>query len=250
MAKRRRLNKIRVSVENPSTSTEMAETQHTDMDASHTVQKTMSREETTIENEMDPSMQDDQDSEENSVTRRGPTILADIWNQSPEEKWVVKFNRYGQPIGEESTLLSSFIGTIGRNPELAPQGHPDWRLVPKEYKDKCMDEIRARFTFPRIGEPFILKTIGERVKDFRGELKAEYYEPNKHNRNLLVENKPGRVPIEQWLKLITYWEQDKTKRRATMNKNNQLKQKMPHCSGRKSFARRRAEKTINGVEPS
>lgn len=75
--------------------------------------------------------------------RRGPTILADVWNQDQQEKWVVKINRYGQPIGEEAGLLASFIGTIGRNPELAPQGYSDWRLVPKEIKVKCMNEIKV-----------------------------------------------------------------------------------------------------------
>ncbi|KAH9627553.1 hypothetical protein KSS87_005607 [Heliosperma pusillum] len=74
---------------------------------------------------------------------RGPTILTDIWNQPPDEKWVVKFNKQGQPYGDDSTTLSSFIGTIGRNPELAPQGYSDWRLVPKEYKDRCMNEIKV-----------------------------------------------------------------------------------------------------------
>lgn len=49
------------------------------------------------------------------------------------------------------------------------------------------------------------------MKDFRGELKAEYYEPNKHNRSNLVTNKPDRVPSDQWLKLLSYWDQEKTK---------------------------------------
>ncbi|KAK9740530.1 hypothetical protein RND81_03G042100 [Saponaria officinalis] len=141
----------------------------------------------------------------------GPTILADIWNQSPEEKWVVKFNKEGEPYGDESSLLASFIGTIGRNPEMAPQGYSDWRLVPKEYKVKCMNEIKLRFSFPRSGEDHIRKALGRTVKDFRGELKATYYEPNKHNRAALVNAKPPRVPRDQWLKLLSYWVQDKTK---------------------------------------
>lgn len=66
-----------------------------------------------------------------------------MWNQAPQEKWVVKINRYGQPIGEEAGLLASFLGTIGRNPELAPQGYSDWRVVPKEIKVKCMNEIKV-----------------------------------------------------------------------------------------------------------
>ncbi|KAH9616139.1 hypothetical protein KSS87_014649 [Heliosperma pusillum] len=158
--------------------------------------------------------------------------------------------RSGQPYGDDSTTLSSFIGTIGRNPELAPQGYSDWRLVPKEYKDRCMNEIKLRFTFPRIGEEHILKALGRTVKDFRGELKAMYYEPNKHNRSNLVNAKPPRVPKDQWLKLISYWDQDKTKRRATIKRINQKNQNMPHCAGRRSFAQLRADKTIDGVEPS
>ncbi|KAK9749972.1 hypothetical protein RND81_02G162900 [Saponaria officinalis] len=60
-----------------------------------------------------------------SVKCKGPTIITEILNQTPEEKWVVKFNNEGQPYRDESILLSSFTCTVGRNPELAPQGYSD-----------------------------------------------------------------------------------------------------------------------------
>ncbi|KAK9755843.1 hypothetical protein RND81_01G054700 [Saponaria officinalis] len=83
-------------------------------------------------------------------------------------------------------------------------GYTDWRLVPKEYKVRCMNEIKLRFSFPRCGEDHIQKALGRTVKDFIGELKATYYEPNKHNRTSLVNAKPPRVPRDQWLKLLSY----------------------------------------------
>lgn len=82
------------------------------------------------------------------------------------------------------------------------------------------------------------------MKDLRGEMKAEYYEKNKHNRTELVKNKHLRVPPDQWLKLISYWDHDKTKRRSTTNRNNKKNQTMPHSAGRKSFACIRAERVL------
>lgn len=78
-----------------------------------------------------------------TMKRRGPTVLADVWNQPPDQKVVVTFNNEDQPYGEESEVLATFIGTIGRNPMLAPQGYSDWRLMPQEYKKRCMDEIKV-----------------------------------------------------------------------------------------------------------
>lgn len=66
-----------------------------------------------------------------------------------------------------------------------------------------------------------------------------------------MQQKHPRVPEDQWLKLISIWDNEKHKKRASTNRNNQKNQIMPHCSGRKSFARRRAEeKEKTGIEPT
>ncbi|KAK9756810.1 hypothetical protein RND81_01G122300 [Saponaria officinalis] len=271
MAKRRCLTKIRVTQNNvddehcDTTFTSFSTEEVRNINSSNVNERTNTnnglQEETRLSSSSEHSRalmshfdeatgDDESDTAERTVKSRGPTLLADIWNQSPDEKLVVKFNKEGQPYGEESSILASFIGTIGRNPELAPQGYTDWRLVPKEYKVRCINEIKLRFSFPRCGEDHIQKALGRTVKDFRGELKATYYEPNKHNRTSLVNAKPPRVPRDQCLKLLSNWDHDKTKRRATINRNNQKNQNMPHCAGRQSIAQLRAKKTIDGVEPS
>ncbi|KAK9705286.1 hypothetical protein RND81_07G045200, partial [Saponaria officinalis] len=219
MAKRRCLNKIRITQNNVADGqcdTTLTTEEMRNINSSNVDERTNTlnglQEETRLSSSSehsralishsDEASGDDSDTVEHTVKCRGPTILADIWNQSPDEKWVVKFNREGQPYEDESSVLASFIGTIGRNPELAPQGYSDWRLVPKEYKDRCINEIKLRFSFPRCGENHIKKALGRTVKDFRGELKA---------RTSLVNANPPRVPRDQWLKLLSYWDQDKIK---------------------------------------
>lgn len=47
----------------------------------------------------------------------------------------VELNEYGQPIGEVAATLSSFLGLIARNGQLAPLDYKDWRLVPSTLKN-------------------------------------------------------------------------------------------------------------------
>ncbi|KAK9732783.1 hypothetical protein RND81_04G021800 [Saponaria officinalis] len=262
MAKRRCLNKIRIpqnNVANGQCDTTLTTEEVRNINSSNVDERTNTlnglQEETRLSSSSehsralishsDKASGDDSDTIEHTVKCRGPTILADIWNQSPDEKWVVKFNREGQPYGEESSVLASVIGTIGRNPELAPQGYSDWRISRKNTK------TGLRFSFPRCGENHIKKALGRTVKDFRGELKATYYEPNKHNRTSLENAKPPWVPRDQYfLILFCILTTGNVQRRSTINRINQKNQNMPHCAGRQSFAQLRTKKTIDSVESS
>lgn len=51
----------------------------------------------------------------------------------------MQFNKRDQPIGIEGRVLASFLGTIERNPDLAPVHIPDWRILSK--KDKIVIRV-------------------------------------------------------------------------------------------------------------
>lgn len=47
----------------------------------------------------------------------------------------MEFNHLGQPIGNESFILTSFLGIIARDGKLMPLNILNWKAVPIEYKD-------------------------------------------------------------------------------------------------------------------
>ncbi|GMJ03925.1 hypothetical protein HRI_004061700 [Hibiscus trionum] len=73
--------------------------------------------------------------------------MPNIW-ELPEGKRVnVKFNNLYQPVGEESTCLSRFIGTMVRKAEFAPISHLNWHEMPSSKKEEMWSTIELKFQF-------------------------------------------------------------------------------------------------------
>ncbi|XP_070010995.1 uncharacterized protein [Nicotiana sylvestris] len=106
--------------------------------------------------------------------------------------------------------LASFLGIIARTPELTPLHVDDWRNFDKEEKKKLVDFVRKKFSIPRRGEAYVLKSLGKKWKDYKCELKGEYLRKYK-TKDLLLKNRPSRIPRDQWSGLVAYWLSDKAK---------------------------------------
>ncbi|XP_070021765.1 uncharacterized protein [Nicotiana sylvestris] len=100
---------------------------------------------------------------------RGPTLLEDIWKLPPGKVVDVLFNNRNKAIGEKGRKLASFLGIITRTPELTPLHVDDWRNFDKEKKKKLVDF--KKFSIPRRGEAYVLKSLGKKWKDYKCELK-------------------------------------------------------------------------------
>ncbi|XP_049406184.1 uncharacterized protein LOC125869791 [Solanum stenotomum] len=180
---------------------------------------------------------------------RGPTLLNDIWKLPPGKTIDVPFNSCNQSIGQEGRKLASFLGIIARTPELKPLHVDDWRNFDNEEKKKLLDFVRKKFTIPKCGEDFVLKSLGKKWKDYKCQLKGDHI-PKYKTKIVLLKNRPSRIPRDQWSGLVAYWLSDKAKRRIQANRNNRAKQNMPHTGGSKSIATLMDEKVENGVEPT
>ncbi|XP_070013948.1 uncharacterized protein [Nicotiana sylvestris] len=100
------------------------------------------------------------------------------------------------------------------HPEVDKLHVDDWRNFDKEEKKKLVDFVRKKFSIPRRGEAYVLKSLGKKWKDYKCELR------------------------------------DKAKRRSQSNRNNRANQKMPHTGGSKSIATLMDEQAVNGIEPT
>nr|XP_033512184.1 uncharacterized protein LOC104096812 isoform X2 [Nicotiana tomentosiformis] len=116
------------------------------------------------------------------------------------------------------------------------------RVLEDDYND-------WKFSIPRRGEAYVLKSLGKKWKDYKCDLKGEYL-PKYKTKDALLKNRPSRIPRDQWSGLVSYWLLDKAKRRAQANRNNRANQKMPHIGGSKSIATLMDEQAVNGVGPT
>ncbi|XP_022725281.1 bromodomain-containing protein 4-like isoform X2 [Durio zibethinus] len=183
---------------------------------------------------------------------RGPTRCLFLNDLADGERIVVCFNNLGQPIGPESSKLSSFLGTIARNGHRAPLNFVHWRAMPDSYKEEMWEYVQTKFDLDPSGKSWVMQSLGTKWRDWKADLKAAYYDSLETDEERLKVQDPRVVP-DQWPSLISYWNSDDTKKRCATNRANRLKQKGSHSSGTKSYARIREEeqnKRPDGKEPT
>lgn len=74
---------------------------------------------------------------------RGPTLCRDMWDMCDGEQIAVPINTLGQPVGPEASKLSTFLGTVARNGEMAPLTFVDWFAMPDEKKENMWQFVQV-----------------------------------------------------------------------------------------------------------
>ncbi|PPR94809.1 hypothetical protein GOBAR_AA25861 [Gossypium barbadense] len=164
---------------------------------------------------------------------RGPTRCRFLNDLADGERIFVHFNKFGQPVGPESSKLSSFLGTIARNGHKAPLNFVHWRAMPDSYKEEMWEQS---FALDPSGKSWVMQSIATKWRNWKADLKATYYDSLKTDEERLKVLDPRVVP-DQWPSLISYWSSDDTKKHCATNRANRLKQRSGHSSGTKSYAR-------------
>ncbi|KAG2629268.1 hypothetical protein PVAP13_3KG434802 [Panicum virgatum] len=181
--------------------------------------------------------------------KRGKTKLKDIWNLPKGHRIVVRCNELDQPIGVEAGFLGKFLGMVARNGCLCSLSYKDWRLLigkkeknTDEQKNKkdILKQVKMRFMYPSCMEKWILRTIGERWRQHKSNLKSIYFDEHKSTKDN-HSNVPNGVFDDQWIALVDYWTTQKALDMSKKNRVNCTKKKSTHTAGTKSFARNREE---------
>ncbi|MED6215292.1 hypothetical protein PIB30_112114, partial [Stylosanthes scabra] len=100
--------------------------------------------------------------------------------------------------------------------------------------------MQTKFILPASAEKWVIQTIRDAWKRFKGKLKHNHFEPYDNFEDML-KNRPLRVPEDQFIKLILYWSHPTIQAICQRNKKNKGQQKFPHRMGPVNFARVRAE---------
>ncbi|KAK1323944.1 hypothetical protein QJS10_CPA02g01071 [Acorus calamus] len=87
-----------------------------------------------------------------------------------EDEW----NEHGQPVGDGSTILSSYIGVVARSCIL-PLCIDDWRHIDREVKTRVIEHLKARFDLEGDKDlRWTLNKLGERWRNFKHRLFWDY----------------------------------------------------------------------------
>ncbi|KAM0915976.1 hypothetical protein ACQ4PT_010459 [Festuca glaucescens] len=152
------------------------------------------------------------------------------------------------PIGKEGGRLGYFLRTIARNGKLCSLSYMDWRKLIGERDKKneqrnkkdILAQVKMRFLYPPRLEKYILKTIGERWRQQKSNLKSLYFDASK-SMEANNTNVPRGVIKDQWISLVTNWMSQKAQDISEKNRQNSTMKKSIHTAGTKSFARNREE---------
>ncbi|XP_058097140.1 uncharacterized protein LOC131242477 isoform X2 [Magnolia sinica] len=184
------------------------------------------------------------DSPSTKKKTRGPTRCFVVWNMPEGQRIPIATNTLGQPVGDNVSKLTNFLGTIARNGEFAPLTFSDWREVPVERKDFMWGLVMSKFDMDRNIKSWVLRSIGTKWRDWKCELKKRHYLPHETDDERLADL-DERVQSDQWKALIEFWNSEEGKARNKKNMENRRKQKIGHAAGSKSFARIREEEVLD-----
>ncbi|KAG8374944.1 hypothetical protein BUALT_Bualt10G0048200 [Buddleja alternifolia] len=169
-------------------------------------------------------------SENNGKRVRGPTCMPKVWGQPSDKLVEVSFNDLGQPNDQYKTsTLAHFLGTIARNGRYCPLSYQDWRLMPRSYKDEMLKIVKTKFDLPPGKEPYILKSINKKWRNWKCQVKKLNFDPNIPIEQQMLDI-PDRVDEEQYKTLVKHW--------IISEKNRQTRAQLDllHRMGKKSFA--------------
>ncbi|XP_020885044.1 uncharacterized protein LOC110229383 [Arabidopsis lyrata subsp. lyrata] len=173
----------------------------------------------------------------------------DVWKMQNHQVIVHFDEDTGQPIGDSGGLLGSWLGQLSNDVHLLPINYTDWRLVSPHIKTRAWEVIQSKFRFddPMMRKEYVMGALGSRCKDVKQRVWNDY---KKSNLNETLQNRPDKIPEDQWSHLVHMRFTEKWKKMQERNTKNQKNNIMPHLCGRKSFSRKRDEiKTKIGKTP-
>ncbi|GMJ14409.1 hypothetical protein HRI_005110100 [Hibiscus trionum] len=263
MTKRRRLN-IVSTIRNSESHSEGEEQQATPAQHPEQSQEQQSQQSEDVRGVGgEPSQLSSQNTNRKKV--RGATLMPDIWELPEGQRVNVKFNNLYQPVGEESTCLGRFIGTMVRKAEFAPISRLNWHEMPNSKKEEMWSTIELKFQFQLFDseevideatlkrvKKWVLSYMNTKWRQCKNELKSQIFDENQTVEQMVRNCKDSRVNKEQLKTLVEYWLSSKSMEQSATNRLNRSKLDEPHCTGTRSFPRIFEDMTAesSGIPPS
>ncbi|CAH9138633.1 unnamed protein product [Cuscuta epithymum] len=187
---------------------------------------------------------------------RGPTQKLGIWELKGDSRIAVKFNDMAQPIGEEGNELTQFLGTLVKMSSHVGINFDEWRDVSYTTKETLWSIVKEKFKFlpaeTRDVKKWIIANMGSKWKSWKNTLKERNYDPALTVDEMVTNETDKRVNKSQFKELVKTWVDPEFQAMCEVKKRSRSKNKEPHITGSKSFARLAEEEATknNGVLPT
>ncbi|KAD7477056.1 hypothetical protein E3N88_00192 [Mikania micrantha] len=126
--------------------------------------------------------EDDESFQDAPKKVRGYTTKAQTWKMDSTQRIVVRFNKFGKPVGDEANELAQFLGSLVRISDHVSIEYPDWRKVPTQNKEDMYSLVKSKFVFlpneTNEIKKWILYSMGKKWRAWKGSLKARLYDPS------------------------------------------------------------------------
>ncbi|KAK2420428.1 hypothetical protein QL285_031156 [Trifolium repens] len=192
---------------------------------------------------------------------RGVTLMRKVFKaKSSGIKLEVTWNDKGQPIGDNSRCLSSFIGLTARR--IVPIYFDHWNTIDKTikpaldaYKQDIWDEIRSAFVIGDEHYDYVMTVAGTCLRAFRTKLTSDYVRDSDGN---VIRQRPSQyshvIEQEHWDIFVAKRETEEFQKISKENRERALNPQHPYKKGRQGYARlvddmikETGEKTISQV---
>ncbi|KAL8094306.1 hypothetical protein AgCh_036000 [Apium graveolens] len=141
---------------------------------------------------------------------RGVSSLKKVLVRKAQVKrFKIRYNEFGVPVGDTRCTLQSYIGHLART--MIPIDIESWPKVDRELKDKLCLYIKGTFKVAPESEAMVLKSAGEKWRQFKTDLTTKHVMPYvEKNKKLKRPPKDYRfVGQEAWTRFIAQRTGDK-----------------------------------------
>ncbi|XP_072055917.1 uncharacterized protein [Arachis hypogaea] len=173
-------------------------------------------------------------------------LVKDVHNLPEGLRIVVNFDRQHAAIGEAAGLLARICGQLATDCVAFSISFDKWSDIPESsFENQWNIFFQARFCFKvcdSLAKRFLLQSLGKKWREHRIKLWNEFYDP-RLSKTEIINNTPEDIALDQWALFVEYRLKSETQNLCKRNQEIRQKQIIPHTSGAKSIARRRAKLT-------
>ncbi|TYK17902.1 uncharacterized protein E5676_scaffold306G001840 [Cucumis melo var. makuwa] len=176
---------------------------------------------------------------------RGPTKMKTIAVEKQSRVDIV-FNEYGQPIGNESVGLASFLGPLVR--EVVPVNLENWLKLPTRLKVVLWKSIQSRYNVEDWQKKFFFQKMGRLWRAGKSRLVKQIRDaPTK---DAILKLMPDNLQsVDDWMDFVSEKTSATFKLKSEKYKAMKKKQ-LPHTCSRKGYARLAEEMRKSSSDPS
>ncbi|XP_074347040.1 uncharacterized protein LOC141685860 [Apium graveolens] len=159
-----------------------------------------------------------------------------VHGRNPNEKVVISLNAKGQAVSDiegDVAELSNFLGTLAR--DIVSLTSVNWHVVLDQLKHKLWEYTLGKYVIPDEGRKWVYTTLSNAWKLHKARVKKAHYTKYNTDEDRL-DNRPNRVPLEDFKILLKYWGDEVVQKLARENVEHRKSLVETHTLGRKPVA--------------